>query len=874
MRCDRKFSEPEFKDWKIFPELSLPEPRVFHWIRKHAQAGETDISGGIKLIRNFPDDRGVLQTAYNDLTRFFSECSLSADGKFWIITEMGKPESSDSYEIIVSPDSCRIIAGNAEGVRRGIYYLEDLLLGADGPFLKTGSKKRTSWVKNRISYFLGQPPTWTSDELLDDGDYYSDEYLNRLAHEGINGLWKRVTFRELCKTSFTPEYGVDSARRLRKLRQIADKCLRYGIKTYIFCIEPVAWSADDKALIRHPELGGVRKIDEVFFCPFSESSQKYLYESVYSIFHAVPGLGGMINISYGERDTTCLSAVWHTDAPTVDCPVCSGKKPWEILHSSLSAMEKGMRDAAPEARLISWLYMAAPEKAADWVYEIAGHTPENVILQVNFESGGIEDQLGKPRPAGDYWLSYVGPADRFITMAQGAAATKAEMSAKIQVGCSHEIESVPFVPVPSLLYRKYRAMHALGVSSMMLCWGTGNYPGLMNKASGNLAFEDFVGTEKDFLTRLALPDWGSSTGDVVRAWELFAEGYSNYPVSNLFQYYGPMHDGIVWPLHLYPAQEILLENWMIHSGLASGDAIGECLDNHSIEEAVELCREMSEKWADGVKIMKSLRQCFNDNPARIKDIGLAEAISIQFESGYNILRFCILREELFNLSDKSKPEILDRMESIVSGEIKRSARMVELCEYDSRLGFNSEAQGYKYFPEKLKWRIGMLESLLAEDLPMARSCPLPVRADTNRPSYTCNSGDFENCDSFKWKANSDAAHLTIEIDAEGKGDPDQFFITVIFKNTSIAITDLYKSGLVKFSKPGCSRHLSEFPGGWKLKVIIPMEIGVRSAGLVITRLKSDGQETKVSSWGGNPLKYRLLIGNYNPKETGLLVWKH
>jgi hypothetical protein len=29
--------------------------------------------------------------------------------------------------------------------------------------------------------------------------------------------------------------------------------------------------------------------------------------------------------------------------------------------------------------------------------------------------------------------------------------------------------------------------------------------------------------------------------------------------------------------------------------------------------------------------------------------------------------------------------------------------------------------------------------------------------------------------------------------------------------------------------------------------------------------------TKVTAWGGKPLKYRLLLGNYNPKETALLL---
>ncbi len=837
MHCDCKFVQPEFKDWKIAPELSLPETRILHWARKKAKAGETDISGGIKIIQNFPDDNAVLQTAYNDLNSFFSECEISADGKYGIITEMGKSASSDSYEIIISPDSCRIIAGNAEGVRRGIYYLEDQLLGADGPFLKIGVEKRSSWVKNRISHFFGRPPSWSCDELLDDGDYYSDEYLNRLAHEGINGLWKRITFKELCKTHFTPGSGADAAKRLEKLRRIADKCLRYGIKTYLFCIEPAAWNADSPALIRHPEMGGASKDRTIFFCPFSESSQRYLYESVYNIFKAVPNLGGMINISYGERDTTCLSAVNPSEDRTVDCPVCSGKKPWEILYSSLSAMERGMRDAAPEASLISWLYMPQPEEVADWVYEISQHTPEKVILQINFESGGVRDQLGKPRSAGDYWLSYVGPADRFKTMAENTFTAKTTMSAKLQVGCSHEIESVPFVPVPSLLYQKYKQMRDLGVSSVMQCWGTGNYPGLMNKASGNLAFEDFTGTEKDFLTRIALPDWGSSASKVVKAWELFAEGYSNYPLSNLFQYYGPMHDGIVWPLYLYPARESLLPNWVINSGGTVGDAIGECFDNHSIEEAIEICRGMVDKWAAGVKIMKSLCKRFHDNSARLKDIGLAEAIGIQFESGYNILRFYALREGL-NSPDKLKDEILDQMESIVSDEITRSARMIELCKYDSRLGFNSEAEGYKYFPEKLKWRIGMLQSLLSEDFSKMRACSLSVQSDKSVPSYNCSSGAFENCESFQWKASCDALHLTIEIDCDGKGNPDQFFITIIFKNTSIAIVDLYESGYVKFSRPGCSRHISDISGGWKAEVKIPMESGVKTVHLSIIRLRA------------------------------------
>ena len=36
---------------------------------------------------------------------------------------------------------------------------------------------------------------------MNDIDYYPEEYLSRLAHEGVNGLWLTITFREICDTS-------------------------------------------------------------------------------------------------------------------------------------------------------------------------------------------------------------------------------------------------------------------------------------------------------------------------------------------------------------------------------------------------------------------------------------------------------------------------------------------------------------------------------------------------------------------------------------------------------------------------------------------------------------------------------------------------
>ena len=405
---------------------------------------------GVKIQNDFPDENKLLETAYRDLDIFFDTAKINRNGKYKIITEKIDTEGFESYRLDIKPDCCRIQAGDSEGIRRGIYYLEDLLLSADGAFLPLGAVKRKPWLKSRISRCFFGPikrPPLNRDELLDDVDYYPEEYLNRLAHEGINGLWLTIVFSDLCRTSIS-KLPPDAEKRLAKLRRTVEKCLRYGIKTYIFCIEPRAMDEDDPILLNKPELKGPKAWNDKFcFCPFSDTAQKYLYESVNWIFEQVPGLGGIINISYGERPTTCASIKFGKD-----CPVCSQKTPGEILAASLRPMEKGMHDAAPDAELISWLYVpenytGGGDKIAE-LSDIAEKIPENVIMQYNFESGGSKEQLGKERHAGDYWLSYVGPSEKYKRISGKALKSDREISAKIQVSCSHEVATAPVIPVP------------------------------------------------------------------------------------------------------------------------------------------------------------------------------------------------------------------------------------------------------------------------------------------------------------------------------------------------------------------------------------------------------------------------------------------
>jgi hypothetical protein len=136
-----------------------------------------------------------------------------------------------------------------------------------------------------------------------------------------------------------------------------------------------------------------------------------------------------------------------------------------------------------------------------------------------------------------------------------------------------------------------------------------------------------------------------------------------------------------------------------------------------LEEVVELTGKMTESWEQGVDILKGMERKYKDEPERMLDIGVAKALGIQFRSAYDILKFYLLREKMFRMKGEERLALLNQMVDIINEEKELDRQLLVLCEKDSRLGFHSEAEGYKYFPEKIRWRMRQLESVLVHDVP-------------------------------------------------------------------------------------------------------------------------------------------------------------
>ena len=233
--------QPSEETWKFIEDLKSPMWTSHDWGTEIPDPLQVDLSGGVTIKQNFPDPEGRLETAYEDLHQFLAVGNVTNDSGGYVIETLSTAGlEGEAFRLEINQKECRIFAGSTEGIRRGIFYLEDEMLRLRAPFLSMGKIEKEPAIQSRISRcFFGpikRPPAMR-DELMDDVDYYPDNYLNRLAHEGVNGLWLTVEFRDLVSTRFTPANGKDAEKRLKKLSQTVEKCLRYGIKTYIFCIE-------------------------------------------------------------------------------------------------------------------------------------------------------------------------------------------------------------------------------------------------------------------------------------------------------------------------------------------------------------------------------------------------------------------------------------------------------------------------------------------------------------------------------------------------------------------------------------------------------------------------------------------------------------
>ncbi len=695
-------------------DLKTNEPLRVDFKARLAE-GEIWAKGLYIFSNDFAGER-LLQTAFDDLERFIARNKMSGSRlALRFVRDLSLDDKT--YVISVTEGEISLRAANVDCLRRAIIRLEDITV-MQGGGLRKGERRERFVLEDLISRCFFSPinrPPRCIEELASDEEFYPDGYLNKLMHDGVSCIWITSNYSSLIKSSYITEFGEDSERRIAKLNATIDKCALYGVKVFLFLIEPMSLKEDEflkkfpDLYKKYPQVMGNSTSGPTAFCTYTEFGEKYLAEAVKLLFTSAPKLGGIISITHGERVSSCANTWPNSKGEwSNNCPYCKDKSQSEIVAHTVKIIVDAMKSVAPNARFISWTY-AHRGKPIAIVKEYVEKVPKDAVMMQNFEDDGRVRQLGKKRFALDYYLCYKGPSDMFKRTAEFARAQDKRLYAKMQVCCSHELATMPFIPVPGIIYDKITRAKGLGVTGIMESWFFGNYPCIMSKAVELLSTDVQYASKSEFIRGLsALYFKRKNVENASRAFFWFEKGYSNYPVNVMFNYYGPMHDGIVWDYALKPRNFSLPRTWKLED-IPDGDRIGECLFNgHTLDEAIVLCRRVLEYWEHGCRLLEKI-----DERNEITEV--AFALRLLFRSGLNALRFYKHRDGLgYGLAENARAT-LDSMKNIVVEEMDNSRKMIEICRRNKSFGYHSEAEGYKFFPQKLQDRIEKLKTLLERD---------------------------------------------------------------------------------------------------------------------------------------------------------------
>jgi hypothetical protein len=261
------------------------------------------------------------------------------------------------------------------------------------------------------------------------------------------------------------------------------------------------------------------------------------------------------------------------------------------------------------------------------------------------------------------------------------------------------------------------------------------------------------------------------------------------------------------------------------------------------------------------------------------------------------------------MEGQERLDLLKQLTDIINEEIENDRQLIELCEKDSRLGFHSEAEGYKYFPEKIRWRMDELNKVLNNDVPDVKKQIL--NGELLFPEYTGKKpkGEVANCisaqglnlsgmeqevpDNLQWQPlyNSgtktklqwasyydyDAMYvLTTNKEKTGPGlivppvsrvqvdiEPRRLWPLRRFSfDLGIKAQDSDSKGVSLVEKNGMTYAILRIPFKdflWETESIHPIRLNVVADG---------------NTWcPRNPIVHRLMLGNDNPEDLRWLIFK-
>lgn len=686
-----------------------------------ARPGETAIDGKW-IIHHGTDDDGVLANAAGDLKRF-----LAARGGIDVAvvpeSAQNRPQTidllvtddaqvlqalqtSEGYRVVVEPQRVAVLGRTPRGVMRGVYWLEDAMRLRGSPVLRQGQTDRNCRFDRRITCTIsisGLKYTEVSHPLP-----YTDGILQRISHQGFNGIWLWVNAEEITHNSTVfPELNHPEAELcLARIRDVVERAKPLGIDVYLYYAtwhhHPVPASFYQK----HPDCRGVGHGGAL--CTSHPDVRRYYDETTRHLFRTIPGLGGLIVIFDCEGFHYC-------GYNKQGCPRCRQRKSEDIAAELIGLLDGAMRAEQPGARLMAWSY----RPGLDWVYRTIPQLPKEVLFLSNFSRGALIQRDGKSTPAGDYTISVVGPPEGFVRQYEASRAAGLGVVAKTEHAIAQEFIAVPYIPCLPQWHARCQKLGEFALEGFLANWC--HYGYTPSRPAEILMWYSWSPAPPlgQLLEDIAQRDFGPGTGPLARsAWAHFTKGIQYYPTSNpVTKVPGPIQKGPSQPLFLDPKVKNFGSWRSWQNDLNWTQPWG--------PELTEKCfLQLKTEFDAGIDELRKARAIADPrcHAALDAEIGVAETISRSVHTILNLMQWVPLRDAYAAAEPGPKREQLRKqLLGVARNELDNARAALILCESDSRLGCASSGDGMPrrgglFTPPLIRRKIGMLEDAIERQL--------------------------------------------------------------------------------------------------------------------------------------------------------------
>lgn len=579
-------------------------------------------------------------------------------------------------------------------------------------------------MSQKIINIFRSPVTSCWDGDLDSGVENIDDYeLEGIASHGYNGIWLHQPLKDYTPSGIFSEFGRKSGHYLRLLEKLSIRASKHGVRIYMYLLEPRAMSIDDPFWEKHPELRG-----QYFFQPGLEreyyalcSSQPMVREYLYDSLQKTCSMIDMdfFSITAAEDFSACIGKLvgemqareihcCEPDGSMVknDCPLCSRRTGAEIIAELLNTMHAGITAGNPKAELIAWDWGWRKLPWPDTEKKILDSIHKDIIYISDFEIGG-ERQFPRKKRIYEYSLSYVGPSETFSRLTKYADKQGRRVGAKLQIGATHELATVPNLPLMHNLWQKVDAAKKHNATVSFSTWNLGTYRTLNTwlfghafKLPESMSWTEFLNMACNYLS---VPFEMSEKLEL--AWACFERAMEYLPYNVPMLYQGPINYA---PAYWLPPRQIKGTPMGMSCHIQKrGDDLDYCCGDYSLDEVIQLFGNLVENWHKGLPYLEELKDRLPEVSARfMEEYNTACCIYHVYRSVLNVFRaFRLCRAWAENMEEEYR--------LICADELKNCRRLLPYLESDARLGMHLECKAYFFNAKSVTKKISRLAKYLA-----------------------------------------------------------------------------------------------------------------------------------------------------------------